>query len=76
VEVHERNGNLEICVELPGMTKDDVKVQSTGEGIVIQGEKRREHETTESGPHRSERSYGRFYRMILLPEGRIQEWRP
>ena len=69
VEVRERNGNLEITAELPGMTKDDVKVQCTEEGIAIEGEKRREHETTEGGYHRSERSYGRFYRMIPLPEG-------
>jgi HSP20 family protein len=42
---------------------------SSRPGIVIQGEKRREPETTESGLHRSERNYGRFYRMIPLPEG-------
>ena len=69
VEVRERNGNLEVYAELPGMTKDDVKVQATDEGIIIEGEKRREHESTEGGIHRSERSYGRFYRMIPLPEG-------
>ncbi|MBZ5583391.1 MAG: hypothetical protein LAQ30_14510, partial [Acidobacteriia bacterium] len=32
VEVRERNGNLEICAELPGMSKDDVKVEATEEG--------------------------------------------
>jgi HSP20 family protein len=69
VEVRERNGNLEICAELPGMEKDDVKVETTEEGVVIEGEKRREHESDEGGYHRSERSYGHFYRMIPLPEG-------
>ena len=69
VEVRERYGNLEISAELPGMTKDDVKVESTDEGIVIQGEKRRETETNEGGYQRSERTYGRFYRLIPLPEG-------
>ncbi len=69
VEVRERNGNLEICAELPGMDKDDVKVETTEEGIVIEGEKRREQESDEGGYHRSERSYGHFYRMIPLPEG-------
>ena len=69
VEVRERNGNLEIDAELPGMSKDDVKVECTDQGIVIEGEKRREEESNEGGVHRSERSYGHFYRMIPLPEG-------
>jgi len=69
VEVRERNGNLEVSAELPGMSKDDVKVECTDEGLVIQGERKRETEKTEGGIHRTERSYGHFYRMIPLPEG-------
>lgn len=69
VEVRERDNNLEITAELPGLTKDDVKVESTDEGIVIEGEKRRESESDEGGIHRSERTYGHFYRMIPLPDG-------
>ncbi len=69
VEVRERNGNLEICAELPGMNKEDIKVECTNEGITIEGEKRREQQSDEGGLHRSERTYGHFYRMIPLPEG-------
>ena len=69
VEVREHEGNIEITAELPGMTKDDVKVECTDEGIIIEGEKRREQESDEGGIHRTERSYGHFYRMIPLPEG-------
>jgi HSP20 family protein len=69
VEVRERNGNLEISAELPGMSKDDVKVECTDSGVVIEGEKRQEQESDEGGYHRSERVYGRFYRLIPLPEG-------
>jgi HSP20 family protein len=36
---------------------------------VIEGEKKREQESEEGGWRRTERSYGRFYRMIPLPEG-------
>jgi HSP20 family protein len=73
VEVRERNGSLEIVAELPGMTKDDVKVECTDQGITIEGEKKREVEKDEGGVHRSERSYGHFYRMIPLPEGAKSE---
>ena len=69
VEVRERNGNVEISAELPGMNKDDVKVECTEEGIHIEGEKKREQVSEEGGVHRTERSYGRFYRTIPLPEG-------
>jgi len=69
VDIRERDGNLEIAAELPGMGKDDVHVECTDEGIVIEGEKKREEEKNEGGWRRTERSYGRFYRMIPLPDG-------
>src|SRR5438128_2217468 len=43
VEVRERDNHIEILAELPGMTKDDVKVEFTDGGIVLEGERRREH---------------------------------
>ena len=69
VEVRERDGNLVVHAELPGLNKEDVKVEVTNEGLVIQGERKREHEEDRGGVHRSERSYGAFYRLIPLPEG-------
>jgi HSP20 family protein len=69
VEITERNNNLVIRAELPGLNKDDVKVEVTDEGLVIQGEKKREHEEKGRGFYRSEVSYGAFYRVVPLPEG-------
>jgi len=69
IEVRENKGNLEITAELPGLKREDVKVESTDEGLVIQGERRQEHAETRAGYHHSERSYGRFSRMIPLPQG-------
>jgi HSP20 family protein len=69
VEVREHDNQVEISAELPGLNKDDVKVEFTDEGVVIEGEKRREEEKTEGGMHRSERVYGRFYRFIPLHDG-------
>jgi HSP20 family protein len=68
VEVSEENGKLQICAELPGVNKDDVKVEMTDEGLMIQGERKRESEEKRNGIYRSERSYGRFCRLIPLPE--------
>ena len=69
IEVREHDNNFEIHAELPGLNKEDVKVECTDEGIIIEGERRREEEKKEAGYYRSERSYGHFYRMIPLPDG-------
>src|SRR5579871_3542085 len=47
IDVRERNGNIEVCAELPGINKDDLKVEATDEGLVIQGEKKQEIEKDE-----------------------------
>jgi HSP20 family protein len=69
IEVREREGNLEIIAELPGMKKDDVKVECTDQSVIIEGERRQEHEENQRGFRRSERSYGHFYRMVPMPQG-------
>jgi HSP20 family protein len=68
VEVFERGGNLVVRADLPGLNKEDIKVEVTDDGLVIQGERKREHEEKGEGYYRSERSYGRFYRLIPLPD--------
>jgi len=69
VEVFERDNNLVVRAELPGLDKDEVRVEFTDDGLVIEGERRREREEGIEGGYRSEIEYGRFYRMIPLPEG-------
>ena len=69
IEVAERNGQLQVHAELPGLNPEDVKVKVTDNALIIQGERRSEHEETKGGVYRSERRYGRFYREIPLPEG-------
>lgn len=74
VEVRQSGNNLVIHAELPGLTENDVKVEATDEGLAIYGERRREHTSDEGGWRHSERVYGRFYRLIPLPENaKIEE---
>jgi HSP20 family protein len=69
VEMFEREGELVIRAELPGLTKSDVKVAVTDELLTIEGERHTEKKEEEPGYFYSERSYGRFFRGIPLPEG-------
>lgn len=69
VEVLEKEGKLIVRAELPGLTKDDVKVGVTDDVLTLEGERKQEKEEKREGYFRSERSYGTFYRAIPLPEG-------
>ena len=69
VDVQRCNGNLVVSAELPGLKKEDVKVEVTDDALVVQGERKQEHKEDHEGYHRWERSYGSFYRSIPLPEG-------
>ena len=69
IEVLKSNGDLMVKAELPGLTRDDVKVELTDQALTISGERKEEKEEKREGFYRSERNYGRFYRQVPLPEG-------
>lgn len=69
IEMFERDGELVVRADLPGLTKDDVSVEVNDDGITIEGERRTEQEENAPGFYRSERSYGKFYRLLPLPDG-------
>lgn len=69
VEMFERDNQLMLRADLPGLTKDDVDVEFSADGITIEGERKNEHEEEGEGYFRSERSYGKFFRRVPVPEG-------
>jgi len=69
VDVQRCNGDLVVKAELPGLKKEEVKVELTDTALILEGERKREHTEDHEGYHRYERSYGNFYRAIPLPEG-------
>jgi HSP20 family protein len=73
VEVFHRDNELVVRADLPGLSKDDIKVDVTEDRITLQGERRSEHEEKREGLYRSERSYGSFSRVIPVPEGTITD---
>jgi len=69
IDVFERDNRLVTKVDLPGLRKEDVKVEATDGHLTISGERKSETEEKKDNVYRCERSYGSFYRAVPLPEG-------
>ena len=73
VDIAEDEKEYTIKVELPGVSKEDVKVTVEGGVLSITGERKAEKEEKDKKYHRIERSYGSFFRSFTLPEGTSTE---
>ena len=73
IEAFQKGDRFLVRAELPGLKKDDVEVELSGDALVIRGERRSEHEEEREGYYHSEREYGQFHRAIPLPDGVIAE---
>jgi HSP20 family protein len=69
VDAFERDGAFVLRADLPGMNKDNVKVEVKDNMITIDGERKSDFEEEKDGIYRMERAYGSFYRAVPLPEG-------
>jgi HSP20 family protein len=69
IDVFERDNRLVTKIDLPGMKKEDVKVEVTDGQLAISGERKSEAEEKGEEFYRCEREYGSFYRSVPLPEG-------
>jgi len=69
IDVLEREGQFVVRADLPGMTKEDVKVEIARDHITLEGERKEEKKEEREGYYHGECRYGAFYRAIPLPEG-------
>jgi len=69
VETFRRDGSLVIRADLPGLTKDNITIETDDDVLMISGERSDETRDERDDFYRSERTYGRFFRAIQLPEG-------
>jgi HSP20 family protein len=67
VDILEEEGSYKVRVELPGVSKDDVKVTVQNDILTIRGEKKMEAEKKNDNYRRVERAYGSFLRSFSLP---------
>jgi len=58
-----------VKAEMPGIAPDKIEVSVSGNELRISGERTEEKEVKEEHYYRSERSYGKLFRSVALPEG-------
>jgi len=67
MDIEETKDELVVKAEIPGMTKEDIKIQITADVLSISGERHHDEDTKDKTYHRIERTYGKFQRIIRLP---------
>jgi HSP20 family protein len=68
LEVFERNNTFFVRIDLPGLKKEDVKIEITHDELTIEGERKFEKEEDQDYFYRVERVYGKFYRRLEIPD--------
>jgi HSP20 family protein len=68
VDILEKDGNLILRAELPGMNEKDIDVKLEGNILTLKGERRLDTEEKKHNYHRVESFYGSFTRSFTLPD--------
>jgi HSP20 family protein len=68
LDVIDRDKELVVRAELPGVEKDDVKVEIRGDRLMIEAERKFEEEEEKEDFYRHELGYGSLMRTVALPE--------
>lgn len=73
VDIVETDNAFQILISLPGMNKEDIKVEMKGEDLVVSGERTARHTEDKGKVHVSEINYGKFSRSFFLPDNVVKE---
>ena len=68
VDILEKDGNLILRAELPGMTEKQIELKLEGNTLTLKGERKMENEDKKNNYHRIESFYGSFTRSFRLPD--------
>ena len=68
VDLIERDEELLVRAELPGVDKKDLEIDLTDGLLTIRGERRKEEKTEEGEVYRAEITHGTFSRGLRLPQ--------
>lgn len=66
-DIAESEDHFLLSVDLPGMKKEDIKIELNENVLTVSGERKREHSDTHGKYQRFEKTYGSFQRRFSLP---------
>lgn len=66
VDIHEEEGKYVMTTDLPGIKKDEVKINYQDGVLTLSGERKSESEKKDKRFYQSERFYGKFERSFRL----------
>jgi HSP20 family protein len=69
MDLVEQDGEFVLRADLPGVGKDDVKIELDDNVLTVSGERHSEQKERKEGYYRFERASGSFSRSLTLPEG-------
>jgi HSP20 family protein len=67
VDIFEKDGNIVLTAELPGIASKEVDIRVENNVLTLQGERKFDKELQKDSFHRVERAYGSFTRSFTLP---------
>ncbi|MGH8524999.1 MAG: Hsp20/alpha crystallin family protein, partial [Gammaproteobacteria bacterium] len=67
VDIVDRENDICLRAELPGVSKDDLEVSMTDNNVTIRASTKHEEHEEKGGYHRREMSRGEFQRTVSLP---------
>jgi HSP20 family protein len=68
VDVLEKDGNLVLRAEVPGISEKDIDLKLEGNVLTLKGERKHEAENDNGKYYRKETCYGTFSRSFSLPD--------
>lgn len=69
MDIRETDEAYIVEADVPGIKKEDIKIEVNDDVLTIKGERKDEHEEKKKDYHRIERQYGSFRRSVSIPGG-------
>jgi len=72
-DIHETEKEVLVDLEIPGLAKDNIKVEVKNNVLTVSGERKQERTTETPEGSRIERHYGKFERAFSLPDTVVED---
>ena len=73
VNIYEKNGDIMVEAELPGVKKDDIVIRVENGVMTLKGERKEQYEVKKENFYRQERFTGTFMRSFQLPSNVVPD---